>query len=111
MNTALALIQDNRAAAMVVQESLHVEYGPLKGTTKHVARAANANERTAENWLQARVCPEVPKFLRLAMQVPELNAAVSWLMRHGTAHPRAQVIIAEIERYEAAAMEAGDRVS
>lgn len=99
MNGALALVQDNRSAAVFVGEKLQDEYGPLKGTTKHVAKAANSNARSAENWLQARVCPDVPRFLRLAMQVPDLNAAVMWLLRNGPAHPEAQRRIAAMERY------------
>lgn len=108
MNAALALIEGNREAALFVQDKLQVAYGPLKGTTKHVARAANANERSAENWLQARACPEVPRFLRLAMQVPELNAAVTWLMQNGPAHPKAAAIMASMGRYLEARPEEGD---
>lgn len=96
---ALALVQDNRAAAEFVGDVLTIEYGPLKSTTKHVARAANANIRSAENWLQRKVCPNVPAFLRLAMQVPELNAAVIWLMRHGPGHPEFEKVSANVERY------------
>jgi hypothetical protein len=110
MNAALSLVQDNRAASAFVRDALQSEYGPLKGTTKHVARAANSNARSAENWLQARVCPDVPKFLRLAMQVPELNAAVMWLMQNGPAHPKASRIIATMEQYMSTLPEPGDRI-
>lgn len=108
MNAALALVQDERSAAVVVGDALQSEYGPLKGTTKHVARAANSNERSAENWLQSKVCPNVPRFLRLAMQVPELNAAVMWLMQNGPAHPKAAQIVAGMEIFLASRPEAGD---
>lgn len=111
MNAALALVQDNRSAAVAVSQYLHAEFGPLKGTTKHAARAANANERSAENWLQARVCPDVPKFLRLAMQVPELNAAVMWLMQNGSGHPDADKLIRATESYLSGLPEEGDRDS
>lgn len=99
MTAALALVRDERAAAAYVGDALNTEYGPLKGTTKHIARAANSNLRSAENWLQRKVCPNVPRFLRLAMQCPELNAAVIWLMQNGPAHPQAAKRIEEMERY------------
>lgn len=99
MSQALALVQDPRAAAQYVGDILTIAYGPLKGTAKHIARVANANERSAENWIQKKVCPNVPTFLLLAMQVPELNAAVTWLMQNGPGHPEAQRHMAEMERY------------
>jgi hypothetical protein len=99
MTAALALIEGNREAADFVGNVLYVEFGPLKGTTKHAARAARSNERSAENWLQKRVCPDVPRFLRLAMNVPELNAAVMWLLKNGPAHPEAQRRIEAMESY------------
>lgn len=99
MTLALALVQDQRAAAQLVGDILTIEYGPLKSTTKHIARAANANERSAENWLQRKVCPNVPAFLRLAMQVPELNAAVCWLMQNGPGHPDYEMNTAKVESY------------
>lgn len=40
-----------------------------------------------------------------------MNARQETALAAIAAHPRAQIIIAEIERYEAAAMEAGDRAS
>jgi hypothetical protein len=98
MSVALALIQDDRSAAAFVGDRLHEKYGPLKGTTKHVARAANSNLRSAENWLQKTVCPGVPRFLRLAMQVPELKSAVKWLLDHGMDHPDAARIIGRMEK-------------
>lgn len=99
MTAALALVRDERAAAEFVGDALSKEFGPLKGTTKHIARAANSNLRSAENWLQRKVCPNVPRFLRLAIRVPELNAAVIWLLQNGPAHPEAQKRMAEMERY------------
>ena len=81
VSTALALIQNNRSAAFYVGGSLQRAYSKFKGTTKIVARTANSNERSSENWLQSRVCPDVPHFLRLAMQVPELKSAVKWLQK------------------------------
>lgn len=99
MSAALALIQDNRAAAGFVSRALQGAFSRFKGTTKLVAAAANANERSAENWLQMRVCPNVPAFLRLAMQVPELGQAVQWLLQHGPNHPDAAHMIGNMERY------------
>lgn len=108
MGLALALVDCPRTAAEFVGDVLQGEYGPLKSTTKVVARVANANQRSAENWLQKKVCPNVPAFLRLAMQTPELNAAVVWLMQHGAAHPEASKRITQMERYLGSTPEEGD---
>ena len=108
MGQALALVSSPREAAEFVGDVLSFTYGPLKGTTKVVARVANANQRSAENWLQKKVCPNVPAFLRLAMQTPELNAAVRWLMEHGASHPEASKRIEKMEAYLAVQMEEGD---
>jgi hypothetical protein len=102
VNAAMALVQDNRSAATVVGDALQRAFGHLKGSTKHAARAANSNDRSAENWFQAKACPQVPAFLLLAQQVPELNAAVQWLMQNGPAHPEAAALMAKMERIVAA---------
>jgi len=109
VSAALALIQDNRSAAFYVGGSLQRAFNRFKGTTKIVAKTANANERSSENWLQARVCPDVPHFLRLAMQVPELKSAVLWLLNHGMEHPDAAPLLGKIERYLDARPESGDQ--
>lgn len=110
MGAALALVSNSRSAATFVADVLQSTFGPMKGTTKLVARAANANERSAENWLQRKVCPNVPSFLRLAMQTPELNAAVMWLMQNGPAHPDAAKRISAMESYLATQPEQGDQL-
>lgn len=97
MNAALALTQDNRSAASVVADSLQRWFGQFKGSTKRAANAANSNDRSAENWFQAKTCPQVPAFLLLAQQVPELNAAVQWLMQNGPAHPEAARIMLQMQ--------------
>jgi len=109
MTAALALIQDNQAAADYVGGILIDTYGQLKSRNKHIAQVANSNERSAENWTQRKVCPDVPRFLRIAMHTPELNAAVRWLMEHGSQSPQGQRVLAKMQRYIETMPEEGDR--
>jgi hypothetical protein len=109
VSPALALIENNRSAAEFIGDVLLDTYGPLKGTNKHIARAANGNERSAEGWVQKRVCPDVPHFLRLAMRTPALNAAVMRLMQHGMNSPEMQRQMNLLARFIESEPEAGDR--
>jgi hypothetical protein len=109
VNAAMALIGDKRGATDLVGDILIAEYGHLKGTTKHIARAADAPLRAAENWPQKRALPDVIHFLRIAQNTPRLNAMVTWLMQHGSAHPQAGKYLAAMAAEEATRPEEGDR--
>ena len=109
MSAALALIRDSRSAAEYTGAALNATYSKFKGAAKIIGRIGGSTDRNGENWMQGKVCPGVPRFLRIAMQTPELNSAVIWLMQHGMESPEARKLIDRMERYAATAPEEGDQ--
>ena len=77
---APALVIDTGEYTEIVRDRLREHYGPAKSAIKLIARAANCNERTAENWFTGKNAPGGLHLLRLAAQVPGLQAEVRRLM-------------------------------
>jgi len=62
-----------------ISGALQSAFGDERDAAKRVAIIANTNDRTAENWLLGRNAPDVLHLLRLAAQIPELQAVVRQL--------------------------------
>ena len=92
-----ALIDTRSTAAEAIAEATRAHYGNDNSPVKRLARVVRREERTAENYWQGKSCPGVPEFLRLAMEVPELRAAVAQLLKLDITHdPRAHRLMQQI---------------
>ena len=60
----------------VVSNALQAAFGHLRNPVKALAKVANKNERTAENWYTGKCAPNGLALLQLMAQVPELQAEV-----------------------------------
>lgn len=75
-----ALAIDTGDYTALVQDCLREHFGESRSAVKLIAEAANCNLRTAENWYTGKNGPGGLHLLRLAAQVPSLQAEVRRLM-------------------------------
>jgi hypothetical protein len=76
---------------------------------KHVARAANANLRTVENWANKRSTPDGLHLVRLMAMVPEVQAEVRRLAAmESDLHPELQRDMQQLFQTAARIMAARD---
>ena len=62
--------------AEVIRNALQQDFGQQRHATKRIARAAEASERSAENWMSGKGIPGGIHLLRLMSQSPTLAAEV-----------------------------------
>lgn len=86
---APALAIDTNDYTTIVRDCLHEHFGRSRSAIKEIARAANCNERAAENWWLGKNGPGGLHLLRLAAQVPNLQSELRRLMAMDAEHDAA----------------------
>ena len=100
MSAAIALVESRAGAAEFIAGAARRYWANDNSAVKRVARVVKRGERTAENYWNGKVTPGVPEFLLLAMEIPELRAAVAQLLKLDVNHdPAALKLLDEIRRY------------
>lgn len=70
------LLIDNADLSMIVADALQRDFGKERHAVKRIARAANSNERSAENWYRGVNAPDAMNLLRLMAHSPVLAGEV-----------------------------------
>ena len=81
VSAALAYLDDYQSVVMAQAAALRRAFAGRASAVKELARAANINERTAENLLSAKGAPSFQVALKLMASVPEYAAEVRRLTR------------------------------
>lgn len=76
MNAAVAYLDDYQGVVTAFTGSLHRAFGGRASPIKELARAANINQRTAENLYAGKSAPSALVMLKLIAGVPEFAAEV-----------------------------------
>lgn len=74
------LTMDTGDTTEAIVAAIRRAYDGNDSPVKRIARLANSNTRSAENWWRGKNLPDVVHFLRLAAQIPELKAEVRRLI-------------------------------
>lgn len=94
MSAAAALIE--REYREIVPELLRRE----QRSAKVIALRVGSTPRAVENWKQGDNGPQVPSFIMLAREIPELKAVVRrWLELEEQHDPEAERLLNDLARY------------